>query len=106
MIVFCVAAGVLGLVLGYTLNWALRHNPQPDAREVIALIGMVAGGVVIQLVKDDVFDCTSGLAWYLIGVGAGFFFYTLALWKGWERIKTLMEQGKLKGTPFSVFKYW
>ncbi len=105
MNVFCVASVVIGAVLGYTLNWALRHNPKPDSKEVSALIGMVVSGIVVQLVKD-LLNCPAGLAWYLIGVGIGFFVYTLALWRGWEKIKTLVAQGKLAGVPFLPFKFW
>ena len=106
MSVFCIAAGVLGAVLGYILNWALRHNPKPDATEIIALIGMIAGGIVVQLIKDNLLQCPGAVAWYLIGVGVGFFIYSLALWVGWEKIKTEVSEGKLDGLPFSPFKFW
>jgi hypothetical protein len=104
MNVFCVASFCIGAVLGYTLNWALRHNPKPDSKEVIALIGAVVGGVAVQLVKD-LLNCPASLAWYMIGVGVGFFVYTLALWRGWEKIKPLIDQMKLAGVPFWPFKY-
>jgi len=106
MNVYCVAAGFLGAFLGYVLNWALRHNPKPDAKEVIALVGLIVGGAAVQLVKKGLFKCDEALAWYLIGAGLGFFIFTVALWLRWEKIKKLIDQKTLDGVPFTPFRFW
>ena len=97
-VVWCVAAACLGVLLGYVFNWAIRHNPKPDGKEVAALVAVLVGGAAVTLVRELV-GCPTALAWYLIGLPLGFLSYLIALHFGWERIQALLAQGKLKGAP-------
>ena len=84
MLVWCVAAGALGLVMGFVLHLSLRTNPKLDAKQVSSLVGIVVGGTVLALVGRLV-ACPEALAWYLIGFAIGFFLYAIAYWRNWER---------------------
>ncbi len=104
MTLSCVAALSFGIVIGYILNWAIRHNPKPDAKEVAALIAAVAGGSVVTLIRGLI-GCPNAMSWYLIGLAVGFFLYTVALWLRWEQIRNLVTQARLNGIPLFPWLY-
>lgn len=98
MIISCIAALCFGMVIGYVLNWAVRHNPKPDAKEVSALIAAVVGGTVVSLIRNLI-NCPNAISWYLIGLAIGFFLYTIAIWKRWELMTKLT---RLPFLPWTV----
>jgi len=85
-------------MIGYLLNWTVRHDPKPDAREVTALISAALGGTAVLHVQDRV-ACQSALAWYLIGLASGFFAYTTALWMNWDAIANRRGRDRRKRVP-------
>ena len=104
MTVWCAGASSLGAVIGYLLNWTVRHDRKPDARELTLLIGAAAGGTAIVRVRE-LMACEDALAWYLIGLAAGFFLYSVAVWSRWDALKRLIATRALHALPLFPWRY-
>ncbi len=104
MTVFCIAAGLLGIILGYVFHWAIRRDPKPDAAELAALVAILVAGVVITFIKDQFLQCPAAFAWYVIGLFVGFVIFLLFFFMKWETFsQQLKKEGQMK-VPFFPFK--
>ena len=80
-IVSCMAAGAVGLVLGYVFSWTVRSS-KPGIGEIGSLIAVILGGTVTPSLP--IMQCSSAMTFYLIGLAAGFFLYILMVRFNWE----------------------
>lgn len=90
-----VGAVLLGAVIGYVTHYLIRRDPDPGIKDLSAIIGAVLGGVVLNILASP-----AEISWYLIGLGAGFFLYWLALLAGREPTKAAAQERRLKLFPF------
>ena len=104
MTVWCAGAAALGSVIGYLLNWTVRHGRKPDARELTLLIGAAAGGTAIARTRE-LMACTDALGWYFIGLAAGFFLYSAAVRFRWDTLKRLIATRALHELPLFPWRY-
>jgi uncharacterized membrane protein YeaQ/YmgE (transglycosylase-associated protein family) len=96
MTLAAIAAAVLGVVIGYLTHYLVRRDQQAGIGDLAMIIGAVLGAAVFNIITGPV-----PTNWYLIGLGAGFFFYWLALALGKEKVQRLLEQKqKLPIFPF------
>jgi hypothetical protein len=74
--IYCIGAGVFGLLMGYTFAWSSRKTT-PNGNEVASLLATVLGGTVLTIL--DQIDCPERLPIYIIGAAAGYLIYVLLL---------------------------
>jgi hypothetical protein len=72
-------AFLFGAVLGYVTHYLVRRDAAPGVSDLAAIVGVIIGGTVFKVIVGE-----SATSWYLIGLGAGFFLYWLALMLGRE----------------------
>ena len=83
-----VGALLLGAVIGYLLHFLVRRDPNPGIKDLSGIVAALLGGAVMKVLAG-----ADEVSWYLIGLGAGFFLYWLALMIGREQLKAV------KGPP-------
>ncbi len=79
-----VAAGLIGVVIGYAAHWLLRRIREPKPADLVAIVGLFGGGVVFRALTGP-----GQTWWYMIGVFTGFFLYLIALWLGRETLQAI-----------------
>lgn len=94
---YCVAAVVLGLLLGYLFAYSGRQQ-QPNANEIAGLLGTVLGGGALSLIEQFK-QCGDALALYVIGVAVGYALYVFVLQRNWSLVEHLQSAHGLKRAP-------
>ncbi len=96
MTLAAIAAAVLGVVIGYLTHYLVRRDQQAGIGDLAAIITAILGAAIFNIIKEP-----AATYWYLIGLGAGFFLYWLALAVGKEKVQQLLEKKqKLPLFPF------
>ena len=95
--IYCIAAGVLGLFLGYIFAWSTR-NQQPSATEFTTLFSTLLSGTVITLLGQ--LQCPYVLPIYIIGAVLGYIIYLILLYFHWTSVSGAMSRGELAKPPF------
>ena len=89
-------AFLLGAVVGYLVHFLVRRDDKAGIGDLAGILGAVLAGVVLKVLTTP-----EHMDWYLIGVGAGFFLYWLALMVGREKTKAIAGPSRsLKLFPF------
>lgn len=94
--VYCGSAALLGMILGYSFNWAIRKG-QPGAYDVASLVSVILGGTTIDVLGR--IHCPEALSYYLIGLAVGFVAYLILLSRNWPTVMWLMQHGVLQSPP-------
>lgn len=96
--IYCIGAGVLGLLLGYVFAWSSKaSDPKPSGNEIAGLLGTVLGGAALQLLNQ--IDCPERLPIYIIGVALGYLLYLVLLNFKWPLVQHLVDQHGLRQSP-------
>lgn len=77
----CLAAGAIGLVLGYVFSWSVRTS-KPGMGEIGSLIAIIFGGAITPSLP--IAQCENSMTYYLLGLAVGFFLYILMVRFNWE----------------------
>lgn len=77
----CLAAGLVGLVLGYVFSWSVRST-KPGIGEIGSLVAILFGGTVTPSLP--IVQCQNAMTFYLLGLAVGFFIYILMVRFNWE----------------------
>lgn len=96
--VSCLAAGAVGLVLGYVFSWSVRSN-KPGIGEIGSLIAIIFGGTVTPSLP--IMQCPDAMTYYLAGLAVGFFLYILMVRFNWDSFpKSANGNAELPLFPF------
>lgn len=81
LVLSCLAAGAIGLVLGYVFSWSVRTT-KPGVGEIGSLIATILGGAITPSLP--ITNCENSMTFYLLGLAVGFFLYILMVRFNWE----------------------
>lgn len=81
MFISCLAAGAIGLVLGYVFSWSVRSS-KPGIGEIGSLMAIIFGGSITPSLPMA--QCANSMTYYLLGLAVGFFLYILMVRFNWE----------------------
>lgn len=94
--VYCVAAALFGVLIGYVFAWSTRRN-EPNAMDVAGLLATIVGGSIITMLSD--LQCPERTALYLIGLVIGYVVYLIVLKYNYREIDAAYRRGDLQPSP-------